>query len=118
MQIINLPILAAFAGLFVGCVPFLKGLLFGPEAPLGFLRDCLEVRRKISKPASCLAAHSLHIACLTQSFNTTGKCYGLHIARRKIERQGSFCILEGCTSSKVYRWISPASALCRCWGCL
>ena len=43
MQIINLPILAAFGGLFIGCVPFLKGLLFGPEAPLGFLRDCLEV---------------------------------------------------------------------------
>ena len=43
-QIINLPIIAALAGLLVGCVPFLKGVLFGPEAPLGFIRDCLEVR--------------------------------------------------------------------------
>ena len=43
-QIINLPIIAAFAGLLVGCVPFLKAVLFGPEAPLGFIRDCLEVR--------------------------------------------------------------------------
>ena len=45
LQIINLPIVAAFAGLTVGCVPFLKDLLFGSEAPLGFLRDCLEVGR-------------------------------------------------------------------------
>ena len=43
-QIINLPIIAALAGLLVGCVPFLKAVLFGPEAPLGFIRDCLEVR--------------------------------------------------------------------------
>ncbi|CAL5223347.1 g5851 [Coccomyxa viridis] len=42
-QIINMPILAAFAGLTFGCVPFLKGLLFGPEAPLGFIKDCLEL---------------------------------------------------------------------------
>lgn len=40
---LNLPVLSAFAGLTVGCTPFLKGLLFGPAAPLGFLRDCLEV---------------------------------------------------------------------------
>ena len=44
LQIVNLPIIAAFAGLTVGCVPFLKGLLFGPDAPLGFIRDCLEVK--------------------------------------------------------------------------
>ena len=43
-QIINLPIIAALAGLLVGCVPLLKAVLFGPEAPLGFIRDCLEVR--------------------------------------------------------------------------
>ncbi|EIE27197.1 auxin efflux carrier [Coccomyxa subellipsoidea C-169] len=40
---LNMPVLSAFAGLFVGCTPFLKGLLFGPSAPFGFVKDCLEV---------------------------------------------------------------------------
>ena len=43
LQILNLPVLSAFAGLTVGCTPFLKGLLFGPAAPFGFVKDCLEV---------------------------------------------------------------------------
>jgi hypothetical protein len=43
VQMFNLPVLSAFAGLFVGCVPPLKGLLIGSGAPLGFVRDCLEV---------------------------------------------------------------------------
>ena len=54
-QIINLPIVAAFAGLTVGCVPFLKGLLFGPEAPLGFIRDCLEVETRLRSGSRTLA---------------------------------------------------------------
>ena len=43
-QIFNLPVLSAFAGLVVGCTPPLKHLLIGPDAHLGFLRDCTEVR--------------------------------------------------------------------------
>ncbi|CAL8462850.1 g2384 [Coccomyxa elongata] len=42
-QMLNLPVLSAFAGLAVGCTPFLKGLLFGPAAPFGFVKDSLEV---------------------------------------------------------------------------
>lgn len=45
LQMLNLPVLSAFAGLAVGCTPFLKGLLFGPAAPFGFVKDCLEVSR-------------------------------------------------------------------------
>ena len=67
-QIINLPIIAAFAGLLVGCVPFLKAVLFGPEAPLGFIRDCLEVRcRPTHHQGSCC----LCVPCLFIHENCT-----------------------------------------------
>ena len=53
---INLPVISAFAGLTVGCTPWLKGLLVGRAAPLGFVMHSLEVQ------SSCL----LHITlCFT-----------------------------------------------------
>ena len=66
LQIINMPILAAFAGLTVGCVPFLKGLLFGADAPLGFVTDCLEVILRLRKVSIAYCAHHLirHALCL------------------------------------------------------
>ena len=38
-----LPTLAAFAGVIIGCIPFLKGLLYGPSPPLRPLAEALEL---------------------------------------------------------------------------
>ena len=61
MQMLNLPVLSAFAGLTVGCTPFLKGLLFGPSAPFGFVRDCLQVTSLCN-----VSLHSL-LSCIRYS---------------------------------------------------
>lgn len=41
-QILQPPIIASILAIFIGCVPFLKGLIFTPDAPLYFFTDsCL-----------------------------------------------------------------------------
>ncbi|XP_023728404.1 protein PIN-LIKES 6 [Lactuca sativa] len=41
-QILQPPIIASILAIFIGCIPFLKGLIFTPDAPLYFFTDsCL-----------------------------------------------------------------------------
>ncbi|MBD4020551.1 hypothetical protein GUI04_16425, partial [Xanthomonas citri pv. citri] len=41
-QILQPPIIASILAIFIGCVPFLKGMIFTPDAPLYFFTDsCL-----------------------------------------------------------------------------
>nr|GEV51637.1 protein PIN-LIKES 6 [Tanacetum cinerariifolium] len=38
-QILQPPIISSILAIFIGCVPFLKGLIFTPDAPLYFFND-------------------------------------------------------------------------------
>nr|XP_043636261.1 protein PIN-LIKES 6 [Erigeron canadensis]XP_043636262.1 protein PIN-LIKES 6 [Erigeron canadensis] len=41
-QVLQPPIIASILAIFIGCIPFLKGLIFTPDAPLYFFTDsCL-----------------------------------------------------------------------------